>query len=414
MGIKTEHLKCSSCGAPLDLPEGTLIKNRIKCPFCGVENFVNNEDISCGGMNFDLDDAALHKCIIGIIATGSYPPHDIYKEINIKKINKNVVPAYWYENCNSIGTLIYTEGIEKTVTKYSEDEGFHDEIKTEYHPMSKAFSDTRDYLLSGSAEYKDIINKLFSGARKINILKPEDLRFPDDCNEIKCDITEGNAYADNLMELAKKAIEEKGKESLDSKKKQYYKDIEGVTIQKGEVKKVSVALYEVFFDYKGKEYSIYISNNGEYYSYDEYPTDPGNESNLEQKKKELSEIEDAKKTKILFISMLVLGGLGILTIAAGIGVLFLIGAFIIWLIYRPISKEIHAREKALDDYKEALTSGFSKARSEFDEGKSAMKGVLNHVSGNPAAFETPEEIKASEEAIALAQKKALYGAYFKE
>ena len=196
-----------------------------------------------------------------------------------------------------------------------------------------------------------------------------------------------------------------------NKKSQFYKDIEGVTIQKGEVKKVSIAIYEVFFDYKGKEYSIYTSNNGEYFSYDEFPTDPGNDSLLEQKKKELSEIQDAKKTKILFISMLVLGGLGILTIAAGIGVLFLIAAFIVWLIYRPISKEIHAREKALNDYKEELTNGFSKARNEFNEGKAAMKGVLNHVSGNPAAFETPEEIKASEEAIAQAQAKALYGDY---
>ena len=59
-----------------------------------------------------------------------------------------------------------------------------------------------------------------------------------------------------------------------------------------------------------------------------------------------------------------------------------------------------ARIKAVNDLVDELKAGFSKKRAEFNTNKVAMKGVLNHVSGDPEAFEdvneTSEE-KASDE-----------------
>ena len=91
MEIKTGHIKCSSCGAPMSLPEGT-IKNRIKCSFCGVENFIISEDVTTGGMNFELSDAAIHRRILEVFSSSEYAPFDIFTESSIKKINKLIVP----------------------------------------------------------------------------------------------------------------------------------------------------------------------------------------------------------------------------------------------------------------------------------------------------------------------------------
>ena len=131
MEIKTGHIKCSSCGAPLNLPEGNL-KNKIKCSFCGVENIILNEEISIGGTNFELTDAGIHKRLIDVISSATLPPQDIFEEINITKVNKLIIPAYWYENCTAIGTLLFEQGIEKKVKEYdSSTDSFEDTTKTE-------------------------------------------------------------------------------------------------------------------------------------------------------------------------------------------------------------------------------------------------------------------------------------------
>lgn len=399
MGIKTGHLKCSSCGAALDLPEGTLIGNRIKCSFCGVENFIYNEDISTGGMNFELNDAGVHRHLIGILSSKDFPPHDIFEEINITKVNKLVIPAYWYENCTAIGTMLYEQGVEKKVITYDADNGFEKETKTEWKPMSRAFSTTRDFLLSGNEQYSEVIKKMFINEKKNVIKNADELAFPDDCIEISCDLTEGNIFAGTLRELAESAIDETGRNALEKDDKQIYTKIEDITVQKGEVKKLSIAVYEIIFDYKGKEYTVYLSGDGGNYFFSELPDDPDIKARIDEKVKEMEEIENSKKRLAMVYAIVILVIVGILLAAAVIGILFLIAAGILAIIYIPKEKERRAKIKAVNDLVDELNAGFSKKRAEFNTNKVAMKGVLNHVSGDPEAFEDPTEEKPQDQTV---------------
>ena len=399
MGIKTGHLKCSSCGAALDLPEGTLIGNRIKCSFCGVENFIYNEDISTGGMNFELNDAGVHRHLIGILSSKDFPPHDIFEEINITKVNKLVIPAYWYENCTAIGTMLYEQGVEKTVITYDADNGFEKETKTEWKPMSRAFSTTRDFLLSGNEQYSEVIKKMFINEKKNVIKNADELTFPDDCIEISCDLTEGNIFAGTLRELAESAIDETGRNALEKDDKQIYTKIEDITVQKGEVKKLSIAVYEIIFDYKGKEYIVYLSGDGSNYFFSELPDDPDIKARIDEKVKEMEEIENSKKRLAMVYAIVILVIVGILLAAAVIGILFLIAAGILAIIYIPKEKERRAKIKAVNDLVDELNAGFSKKRAEFNTNKVAMKGVLNHVSVDPEAFEDTTEEKPQDQTV---------------
>ena len=399
MGIKTGHLKCSSCGAALDLPEGTLIGNRIKCSFCGVENFIYNEDISTGGMNFELNDAGVHRHLIGILSSKDFPPHDIFEEINITKVNKLVIPAYWYENCTAIGTMLYEQGLEKKVITYDADNGFEKETKTEWKPMSRAFSTTRDFLLSGNEQYSEVIKKMFINEKKNVIKNADELTFPDDCIEISCDLTEGNIFAGTLRELAESAIDETGRNALEKDDKQIYTKIEDITVQKGEVKKLSIAVYEIIFDYKGKEYIVYLSGDGSNYFFSELPDDPDIKARIDEKVKEMEEIENSKKRLAMVYAIVILVIVGILLAAAVIGILFLIAAGILAIIYIPKEKERRAKIKAVNDLVDELNAGFSKKRAEFNTNKVAMKGVLNHVSVDPEAFEDTTEEKPQDQTV---------------
>ncbi|MBO4783809.1 MAG: hypothetical protein IKS60_04200 [Lachnospiraceae bacterium] len=400
MEIKTGHLKCSSCGAPLNLPEGTLIKNRIKCSFCGVENYIYNEDISTGGTNFELTDAGIHRHLIDVISSATLPPHDIFEEINITKISKLVIPAYWYENCTAIGTMLFQQGFEKKIKEYNAStDSFEDSTETEWKPMSRAFSTTRDFLLSGNEKYAEIIKQMYSEVKKNDIKKAEELNFPKDCEETTCDLTEGTVFAGTLRELAEKVIDEKGRNAVQENDKQIFSKIEDITIQKGEVKKVALAIYEIVYDYKGTEYKIYLSNNGENYAYSEFPSDPEITARIDQIKRELDELDESPKKKNLIRAFFILFIAGLILLAVFfIGIFLLIGAVVVAILYIPIAKEFISKNKALKELKEEFNLGFIKARNKFNTDKVAMKGVLSHVSGDPEAFGEIVEIK--EEAVA--------------
>ena len=81
------------------------------------------------------------------------------------------------------------------------------------------------------------------------------LDFPEDSEEVKFDLSEGEVLGRSLKELVEKTIVEKGLDSVE-KGSTRKERVDGITTQKGEVRKVSVALYEIILEYKHKDYKI--------------------------------------------------------------------------------------------------------------------------------------------------------------
>ena len=260
--------------------------------------------------------------------------------------------------------------------------------------MSRAFSTTRDFLLSGNEKYAEIIKQMYLEVKKNDIKKAEELNFPNDCEESACDLTEGTVFAGPLKELAEKIIDETGRKAVSENDKQIFSKIEDITIQKGEVKKVALAIYEIVYDYKGAEFKIYLSNNGDNYAYNEFPSDPDITARIAEMEKEINELDESPKKKNLIRAFFILFIAGlILLLVFFIGILLLIGAVVVAILYIPVYKELNAKHKALEALKEEFNLGFIKARNKFNTDKVAMKGVLNHVSGDPNAFGEIVEVK---------------------
>ena len=290
---------------------------------------------------------------------------------------------------------MFEQGIEKKVKEYdSSSDSFEDTTKTEWTPMSRAFSTTRDFLLSGNEKYAEIIKQMYLEVKKNDIKKAEELNFPNDCEESACDLTEGTVFAGPLKELAEKIIDETGRKAVSENDKQIFSKIEDITIQKGEVKKVALAIYEIVYDYKGAEFKIYLSNNGDNYAYNEFPSDPDITARIAEMEKEINELDESPKKKNLIRAFFILFIAGlILLLVFFIGILLLIGAVVVAILYIPVYKELNAKHKALEALKEEFNLGFIKARNKFNTDKVAMKGVLNHVSGDPNAFGEIVEVK---------------------
>ena len=382
MEIKTGHIKCSSCGAPMNLPEGAI--NKIKCSFCGVENYIYNEDITTGGMNFTLNDAAIHKHLINVFSPEEYSPYDIFTESNVKKVNKLIVPGYLFIICTGIGTLQYEKGISREVTSYSDDGDDNSYSVTDWHPMSMAVSDTRDYLVSGNKEYDSAFKQLFGENRTLDILPADKLDFPEDSQEVKFDLSEGEVLGRSLKELVEKTIVEKGLDSVE-KGSTRKERVDGITTQKGEVRKVSVALYEIILEYKHKDYKIWLSNDGSKFAFDELPVDPNAKAHIEELKAafDVTRSNDSVKLMSVIVGLIIVG---ILTLFIGLGLILLLVAGILIVVYVNGEKDFKKKEDAYKNAKNEFAEGFNKSKTAFINNKVALKGVLNHLSGNDEAF----------------------------
>lgn len=388
MQIKTAHIKCSSCGAAIDLPEGAL-QTHFKCPFCSVENIILNDDITSGGLSHILSDAGVHRKLIEILSTAEYPPYDIFENINIKKVNRLIIPAYWFIACNGMANHTYDNGLTKEgkgFTFYDEDGDKHT-IKrstTDWTPCSAIINDIRDYLISANKEYNDIFIKFYGDISSPQIEEAKSLKFSDDAIETKSDWTEEDVTKRTLKDSVEKIIKEKAAEAVQYLNIQN-EHLDNINIQKTNTKKISVGIYEIIFEYKDKEYKVYISHDGEKYICEELPNDPSLASIVEEKTKERDAADSAKR-KILMTAIIITIVLGIVLLVAVVGIFLLLAAVVMIIFYIPLEKNLRAKEKELEEAIEQVSNGFNKVKEDFINNKVAMKGALSHVSGDPEAF----------------------------
>lgn len=387
MQIKTGHIKCSSCGAPLDLPEGTL-KTRFKCPFCNVENYILNEDLTTGGLNHELSDAGIHKKLIEILSSSPFPPYDVFENTNVKKVNRLIIPVHWFLACTGMATFTYERGFKKEFNEigfYDDDGEKHTYTRTDWTPMSAVVNDIRDYLVSANKQYNDVFRQLYGDVRNPEIGDAESLHFSDEAIDTKFDWSEAEVTGNTLKEMITETVEAKANESVKNISSRN-ENLDSVNIQKTESRVISIGIYEVILEYNGKEYTIYISHNGDAFTAEEIPFAEDLQAIVDEKTKEKDTVESSPKRTILLLAIIILISLGIMTIFAFVGLLFLLVAGILIIFYVPIEKECRARKKALEDAQNEINGKFAKIKEDFLNNKVALKGALSHVSGDPEAF----------------------------
>lgn len=399
MGIEVSSFNCNGCGAPLEIPQNGMRK--IHCPYCGLDNYLHasaknlgilKEEMILGGLQFELNDAGVHRNIVEILAKGEFPPSDVYEKSVVKSVNKYIIPAYWFENVNGMGTAQYEKGIKReyNVTDYNDGEFTTEKrTRTDWFPMSMAATASSDYIVSGNRKFNDVFRKMYDNVHSPDIINLEQLEYPDDCTAIEYDLSDAVVYNETIKELVTETVKAKAQELITDKTTRNF-SIDNISIQKGDVQKVTIGIYEIVVEYEGKDYTLYLSHDGNGFTYDDLPDDPNLEAKIEEKKKE---IEDAytTKLKVLLFVLGVLIVLGIFTLSIGLGFFFLIGALIEGLVfYKPEQQKYNETKKKIENEIKELKTGINVIKKNFADKKEALAGVLNGVSGDPEAFPVVE------------------------
>lgn len=405
MSVSVTSLKCTNCGAPLNPPGGAL--KRVICSFCNTENIIRgternleilNKENIMGGLQFELNAPAIHKLIVSLLGKSECPPLDVFDQSIVRKVNKIVVPAYWFDNCTGQGTVQYDKAVER---EYQEIVGRGDSMRTvdrtrkEWFPMSLAVSDTTDFIISGNKQYTDPLHMLYLSKQNPDIIDIELLEYPPNAIALRYDLPDAVAFNQYVKPIMEKTILAKAESLLSNVEKQNFQLI-GTSIQKGEVRRISIGIYEVELDYKGNIYKLYFSNNGDNSVFDSLPVDFSRRDMLFQKSEAIRKFSSPLKT--LF------GGLAIAGMLIGLvmflpqlkkdpnviniilGILLIAGGIVAAVFYFRKRKEFIAQKRAMQAEYDGLQQQFEVAKQRFYANKIALKGVLKDLSGIPEAF----------------------------
>lgn len=396
MGIEVKRITCSGCGAPLEMPQSGAIR-KIKCPYCDTETIISNAEHNLeilnkrnilGGLKFDMLDAGIHHMIIEMLSMASSAPLDVYENCVVKSVNKIIIPAYWFDNCTGMGTAQFEKGMEKEYNEIvGQGEYMHSEkrYRTEWFPMSSAVSATSDFVVSGNKEYSSLFETLYSNIHSPNIIDVEQLDYPADCITPDYDIPDAVVFNTSVKALMENTVREQANRTVGGNKIRNLQ-ITGISIQKGDVRRISVGIYEIVVEYGGTDYKLYLSNNGSTYTYTSLPSDQNRQLHIDQINQAIKDA-DTSRRKILLGTTITLAVLGLILLIFIVGVVFLIAALVVGLVfYMPVEKEYRAKKKELEAEMNSLMGEFSTVKQNFKDRKVALAGVLNHVSGDPEAF----------------------------
>ena len=406
MGITVMQLNCVSCGRTLNLPSGGGSVKKVVCEWCGQENIIegaekNLEILSkeniMGGLQFELTNPRIHKVVVDTLCKSECPPLDIFNEATITKVRKIIVPAYWFDNTTGTGTAQYEKAV---IREQSEIRGSGQNMrsvtvqKKEWFPMSLAVSDTNDFIVSGNKAYTEPLHMLYLTKQNPDIIDIELLEYPPDADALKYDQPDPVAFNQFVKPVMEKMIEAKALSMLSNVEMQNFQVI-GASIQKGEVRRISIGIYEVNIEYKGTEYTLYLSNNGDNSAYNGVPVDQERKNMLAQKLHAINTFRSPLKTLFggLAIAALVIGLImfipGIKSSSVGkivIGILLLIGGIVSAVFYFMKRKVFIAQKAAMQTEYNALVAQFDQVKQQFVANQVALKGVLNGMSGDPTAF----------------------------
>lgn len=391
-----KDFKCNGCGAPLPIPKNS--KGHVKCQFCETESVIvglvknaemaDKENIN-SGFPLIASPSMLHRKLVSFLYKASDIPLDVFEKGEVVREEHCCVPAYLFY-CNGTSSYTYEAGNVRQ-HKTAIDLGDRTRVETqnymEWTQMSGTANASLTVFTSGNKEFATHIQKLYKSLDPSKLYDFDELDFPHDVVTYEYNtpqVASFNEYVKpDMEELLKKVAVEglKGKDARDL-------SMGGGSRIDKEIVRVFLGLYHVVFKYDNKEYSFWITGDGERAFHEGLPEDTERPKVLNDKKesmkRELSSITDPKT-----------GGLTFGMWACIVGAFFtygisLIGAIIFGVLrskkrkpYEAQLAEVQAKfQKDIDDFEGQA----SNVVQQFKSQKKALRGIYEGVSGDASAF----------------------------
>jgi len=413
--VMVRDFRCNGCGTPLKIP--TNSRAPVRCPSCKteciIERLIQNTEIAAkeninSGIPLTATPDILHRKLVSVLSESPNIPLDVFEGIEVLREEHFCVPAYCFI-CNGTATFTYDVARIETV-KHVKDLG--DRVVTEYEDIeqwdngrSSTASVSRTLFYSGNKEMFKHLLKLYGTLNPMKLVDIEELVFPHDV--LTCDFNAPETAAwDKCKGTIDFLLKKKAEEML-SKQKTRDVQMGGSHIPK-ETQRVFLGVYRIVFAYRGQDFTVWMSGDGENAYHEGLPEDMHRKMALDNRKqsmeREMASIP-VPKTGGLTAGMWSCIGVGVLFFfvpmpVSIIGfVLAAVGAVIFGVQRAKKIKPYNAyrasiQERIKNDI-EAYNAQTSYAVQQFKSQKKALRGIYEGIASDtsiasPSSRPTPQ------------------------
>ena len=358
------------------------------------------------GIPLTASPAILHRKLVSYLMESPNMPLDVFEKGEVVREEHYCVPAYQF-SYNATASFICQVGNTERVQEQSYEKGFlSDEVShvittkdvTKWTPMSSSVSLSGVLFTPGEKKLAPQIQKLYMqldpNHLSSQLIGSEELDFPPDAETYGYNLNQVAAFNEYVMPLVNKKLQQDANNSLAGKKIKDF-SMGGSNIQK-DIIRVFFGLYRIVFKYDDKEYSVWVTGDGENAFHEGMPEDTQRKKTLEDKqfsmREELSCIPEPK-TGVLTLGIVASVIAGII-LAIQVHPIFLavgLAGIIIFSILRSKARnpyelqwaETEGRwQKEINDFDAQLKNVLQQFKSQ----KKALHGVYEGVSGDASAF----------------------------
>jgi uncharacterized Zn finger protein (UPF0148 family) len=285
--------RCNGCGSPLKIPSNS--RGKVTCPSCKtdcvIDGLVKNAEMAekeniTGGVPLSASPSMLHRKLVSAIAETAGMPLDVFEKVEVLREEHHCVPAYYFY-CNGTASYTYEAGnirsqvvVRDTGDKSWEERRSH----TEWTQMNGTANVSAEVVTSGNKAFGSQVNGLYKYQK--TLFDFDELEFPHDVITHDFNFVQtasfneyAKPYVERLLEAnAEKAVESKTTRDL---------TMSGSRIDKDEVRRIFLGMYRVVFKYGDKEYTMWLTGDGEKIIHDGMPVDAAQKAAVDNKRQEM-------------------------------------------------------------------------------------------------------------------------------
>jgi len=412
-----KDFRCNGCGAPLPIPKNS--KGHVKCPSCKtecvIEGLIKNAEIAAkenieSGIPLTASPATLHRELVSCLTEAPSIPLDVFEKGEVVREERYCVPAYCF-HCNGTESFTYDVANERSqVVVRGDGERSWEETrrKIEWDNGKSSTAAVRQTIfVSGNKKLASQIKELYLKFDPKKLVDIEELEFPFDVETLNSDLPQTAAFNEYAVPYIEKMLKKKAEDSL---AKQKTRDLQmgGANIQK-DTTRVFLGLYRVVFMYGGKEYSVWVTGDGQKTFHEGMPMDmqlymqhQKAQKALEEKKQsmeqEVTSIPVSKGVGLFFgMCASMTGGIILASALHPICLILGLAGSIVPLVLlfkkeKLYKAQVEAQvaevrvkyQKEIDDIEAQLPDVNVVQR--FKEQKKALRGIYEEVTGDASAF----------------------------
>ncbi|MCL2721065.1 MAG: zinc-ribbon domain-containing protein [Treponema sp.] len=421
--IMVKDFRCNGCGSPLKIPKNSL--KPVRCPSCKtecvIEGLVKNAEMAAkeniaSGFPLTSTPAILHSRLLSCLTKSLTMPTDMLEKIEVISEEHHCVPAFYFY-CNGSASFTY-DAINIREHKTSHDMGDRNVTKWEEYEeathMSGTANASAEVVTSGNKAFGHHIRNLYMFLNGNKLVDFAELDFPNDVVTHDYNFPQTASFNEYAKPYMEKLLKENAVKSMKNKKTRNL-SLGGNRIDKDEVVRIFLGLYRIIFKYNNKEYSIWVTGDGEKAISDEIPIDTERQKELNEKvnakEQALGSIPKQKTGLLTFgmiVSILLIPFSFLLLISSPyvmspifnfvpiVLLLLSIGGTITFTILRNIKynlqktahNEIEVKhQKEIDEFNSKIRNVIQQFKSK----KQALRGIYAKVTGDAKAFDDSDD-----------------------